>query len=41
MLINQLKKCKPIDIDNKLKEYLIRNNDKTSLSDKIKRISRK
>ena len=36
MLINQLKKCKPIDIDNKLKEYLIRNNDKTSLSDKIK-----
>ena len=36
MLINKIKKCKPIDIDNKLKEYLIKNNDKTSLSDRIK-----
>ena len=36
MLINKIKKCKPIDIDNKLKEYLIKNNDKNSLSDKIK-----
>ena len=36
MLINKIKKCKPLDIDNKLKEYLIKNNDKNSLSDKIK-----
>ena len=36
MLINKIKKCKPIDIDNKLKEYLIKNNDKNSLSDNLK-----
>ena len=36
MLINKIKKCKPLDIDNKLKEYLIKNNDKNSLSDRIK-----
>ena len=36
MLINKIKKCKPLEIDNKLKEYLIKNNDKNSLSDKIK-----
>ena len=36
MLINKIKKCKPIDFDNKLNEYLIKNNDKNSLSDKLK-----
>ena len=32
----RLKKCKSIDIDSKLKEYLIRNSDKSNLSDSIK-----
>ena len=36
MLINKIKKCKPIDFDSKLKEYLIKNNDKNCLTDKIK-----
>ena len=36
MLINKIKKCKPIDYDSKLKEYLIKNNDKSCYTDKIK-----
>ena len=35
MLINKIKKCKPIDFDSKLKEYLIKNNDKTSLTENL------
>ena len=31
----KLKKCKVIDIDSKLKEYLIRNGDKNSLTDPL------
>ena len=36
MLINKIKKCKPVDYDSKLKEYLIKNNDKSCYTDKIK-----
>ena len=36
MLINKLKICKPIDLDSKLKEYLIKNYDNESLSEKVK-----
>ena len=32
----KIKKCKSIDIDSKLKEYLIKNSDKGSLTDSIK-----
>ena len=32
----KLKKCKSIDIDSKLKEYLIKNSDKSNLTDSIK-----
>ena len=32
----KLKKCKSIDIDSKLKEYLIKNSEKSSLTDSIK-----
>ena len=36
MLINKFKICKPIDLDSKLKEYVIQNYDDQSLSDKLK-----
>jgi len=36
MLINRLKTCKPIDLDSKLKEYVIKNYDNESLTDKVK-----
>ena len=36
MMTIKLKKCKSIDIDSKLKEYLIKNSDKASLTDSIK-----
>ena len=36
MLINKIKKCKPIDYDSKLKEYLIKNNDKSALTERVK-----
>ena len=36
MLTMKLKKCKSIDIDSKLYEYLIKNSDKDNLSDSIK-----
>ena len=36
MLTMKLKKCKSLDIDSKLKEYLIKNSDKSNLSDSIK-----
>jgi hypothetical protein len=38
MLINKIKKCKPIDFDSKLKEYLIKNNGKSTLTDKAKEL---
>ena len=36
MLINKLKTCKAIDLDSKFKEYVIKNYDDASLTDKIK-----
>ena len=36
MLISKLKTCKPIDLDSKLKEYVIKNYDNESLSEKVK-----
>ena len=36
MLINKLKACKAIDLDSKFKEYVIKNYDEASLTDKIK-----
>ena len=36
MLINRLKICKPIDLDSKLKEYVVKNYDNESLTDKVK-----
>ena len=36
MLINRFKSCKPIDLDSKLKEYVIKNYDNESLSEKVK-----
>lgn len=36
MLTMKYKKCKPIDIDSKLKEYLIQNSDESSLTDSLK-----
>ena len=36
MLINKLKTCKAIDLDSKLKEYVIQNYDNESLTEKLK-----
>ena len=36
MYINKFKKCKAIDLDSKLKEYVIKNYDNESLSEKVK-----
>ena len=36
MLINRMKTCKPIDLDSKLKEYVIKNYDNESMTDKVK-----
>jgi hypothetical protein len=36
MYINKFKKCKPIDLDSKLKEYVIKNYDNESLTEKVK-----
>lgn len=36
MIPIKIKKCKPIDLDSRLKEYLIKNGDKNSLTDKLK-----
>ena len=36
MLINKMKTCKAIDLDSKLKEYVIKNYDNESLTDKVK-----
>ena len=36
MLINKIKKTKAIDMDSKLKEYVIKNYDNESLTDKVK-----
>ena len=32
----KLKKCKGIDVDSKLKEFLIKNSDKSNLTNSIK-----
>ena len=36
MLIKKRKQCKPIDLDSKLKEYVVKNYDNESLTDKVK-----
>ena len=36
MLINKLKTCKAIDMESKLKEYVIKNYDNESLTEKVK-----
>ena len=36
MIPIKIKKCKPIDLDSKLKEYLIKNGGKNSLTDPLK-----
>ena len=36
MFINKTKKAKAIDMDSKLKEYVIKNYDNESLTDKVK-----
>ena len=36
MLINKLKTCKAIDLESKLKDYVIKNYDNESLTDKVK-----
>ena len=36
MLINRMKVCKAIDLDSKLKEYVIKNYDNESLTEKVK-----
>ena len=36
MYINKSKKCKAIDLDSKLKEYVIKNYDSESLTEKVK-----
>ena len=36
MLINKLKTCKAIDLDSKFKEYVIKNYDDASLTEKLK-----
>ena len=37
MFINKFKKCKDIDMDSKLKEYVIKNYDNQSLTETLKR----